>query len=239
VREQIKRKELRAAQLNMDFFSKAMILKCDKPPEDQDWRRLLQPQENGPYRFPVKVEIDGRSRIWTVTRGREFSQITNRLGKDPSQTIVLLNGVEWTGDRQIHPNDTITCKPLVALTVAGPAEPSAKADASACSVFVKSNGNPEAWALRKGHEWEDFSKRVHEQFQFENFVASVNGQVWTEDSQPPSPDQTVMVGPRLRAGAPKKRMDVDWDPELREKVLGLILSLDYEWTSKAKLSPAQ
>jgi hypothetical protein len=47
------------------------------------------------------------------------------------------------------------------------------------------------------------------------------------------------VSPRLRAGAPKKRKDVEWDPELKERVLGVILSSDYEWTSKAKLSPAQ
>jgi hypothetical protein len=47
------------------------------------------------------------------------------------------------------------------------------------------------------------------------------------------------VSPRLRAGAPKRKRDIDWDPELKEKVLGLILSSDYEWTSKAKLSPAQ
>jgi hypothetical protein len=43
----------------------------------------------------------------------------------------------------------------------------------------------------------------------------------------------------LKAGAPKKRKDVYWDPELKEKVHGLILSSDYDWTTKAKLSPAQ
>jgi hypothetical protein len=35
-REQIKKEELRVAQLNMDLFSKAMFVKCHKPPEHQD-----------------------------------------------------------------------------------------------------------------------------------------------------------------------------------------------------------
>jgi hypothetical protein len=238
-REQIKRKEFRAAMLNMDFFSKAMILDCEKPPEDQDWRKLIRPRIDTPQKFPVKVEVDGRSRIWTVHRGREFSQITNRLGKDPSQTIVLFNGLEWTGDTRVNPNDAITCKPLVALPTAGPAQPSAEAVASAFSTFVKSSGAPEAWTIRKGHEWEDFNAQVRDRLKFENFTASVNSRVWTADSLPPQPDQTVTVNPRLKAGGPKKKRDVDWDPELKEKVLGLVLSSDYDWTVKAKLSPAQ
>jgi hypothetical protein len=109
-----------------------------------------------------------------VNRGKEFSQITNRLGKDPSQTIVLLNGVEWTGDRRIFPNDTVSCRPLVAPPQEGPTEPSSKEEVSAFSIFVKASGNPEAWTIRKGHEWEDFSQRVREQLKFENFSATFN-----------------------------------------------------------------
>jgi hypothetical protein len=237
--EQLKRKELRVAQLNMEFFSKAMILKCDKPPEDQNWRKLLQPQASVPEKFSVRVEVDGRSLVWTVGRGREFSQITNRSGKDPSQTIILLNGFERTGDRKIFPNDTVTCKALVAPPEAGPAVASALAEASAFSIFVKSSGEPEAWTLREGHEWEDFNRRVRDQLKFENFSASFNSRVWTESSQPPSANQTVTVSPRLRKGALKKKKEVEWDPELKEKVLGVILSSDYDWATKAKLSPAQ
>jgi hypothetical protein len=239
MREQLKRKELRVVQLNSEFFSKAMILKADAPTADQDWRKLLQPQTIVPEKFTVRIEADGRSLVWTVNRGREFTQITNRLRKGPLQTIILLNGIEWTGDRQIFQNDTLTCKPLVALPAAGPAEPSAKAEASAFSIFVKASGEPEAWALRVGHEWEDFSQQVRDRLKFENFSASFNSRMWTEDSEPPSADQTVMVSPRLKAGAPKKRKEVDRDPELKEKVLGLILSSDYDWTTIAKLSPAQ
>jgi hypothetical protein len=94
MREQLKRKELRVAQLNSEFFSKALILKAEVPPADQDWCKLLQPQIIVPEKFPVKIEVDGLSLVWTVNRGREFAQITNRLGKDPSQTIILLNGSE-------------------------------------------------------------------------------------------------------------------------------------------------
>jgi hypothetical protein len=151
-REQIKRKELRVATLNMEFSSKSMILKCDKPPEDQDWRKLLRPQVDIPRKFPVRIEVDGQSSIWTINRDRAFTQVTNRLNKDPSQTTVLLNGKEWTGDRQILPNGTVTCKPLVAPPQAGPAEASALAGAPAFSVFVKSSGDPEAWTLLEGHE---------------------------------------------------------------------------------------
>jgi hypothetical protein len=83
-REQISRKGSRAAMLNMDFIAKAWILDCEKPPEDQDWRKLLRPRADTPLKFPVTVEVDGRTRVWTVQRGREFSQVTNRLGNDPS-----------------------------------------------------------------------------------------------------------------------------------------------------------
>jgi hypothetical protein len=47
-----------------------------------------------------------------------------------------------------------------------------------------------------------------------------------------------MVSPRLRAGAPKKK-EVDWDDDLKEKVMGLVLSSDFDWTVKAKLAPEQ
>jgi hypothetical protein len=95
-REQISRKGFRAAMLNMDFLSKAWILDCEKPPEDHDWPKLLRPRVDTPQKFPVKIDIDGRTRIWTVRRNQELSQITGRLGKDPSQTVLLLNGIEWT-----------------------------------------------------------------------------------------------------------------------------------------------
>jgi hypothetical protein len=127
----------------------------------------------------------------------------------------------------------------VALPAAGPAEPSAEAEASAYSIFVKASGTPESWKVRRGHEWEDFSAQVHDRLNFESFSASFNSQIWTAETPPPQPDQTVTVSPRLKAGAPKKRKEVDWDPKLKEKVLGLILSSDYDWTTKAKLSPAQ
>jgi hypothetical protein len=153
--QQLNRRETRIARLNSfsEFISKAMTYRrLDKPPDDQYWHKLLQPQIRVPEKFPVRIELDGRVHEWTVSRGREWSQITNRLGKDPSQTIVLLNGVEWTGDCQIFPNDTVTCKPLVPPPATGTAEPSAKAEVSAFSIFVKASGEPEAWTLRDGHE---------------------------------------------------------------------------------------
>jgi hypothetical protein len=240
--EQLNRRESRIARLNgfSEFISKALVFRqLKRPPEDQDWRKLLQPQIRIPEKFPVRIESDGRTLVWTVNRGREFVQITNRLGKDPSQTIILVNGIEWTGERQIFPNDLVTCKPLVPPSQAGAAEPPAEAEASAFSIFVKASGNPEAWTLRRGHEWKDFSQGVRDRLKFENFSASFNSEVWTADSQPPSANQAVMVSPRLKAGAPKGKKTVDWDPELREKVLGLVLSSDYDWTTKAKLSPEQ
>jgi hypothetical protein len=165
-----------------------------------------------------------------------FGQITSRLMKDPSQTVLLLNGKEWTGDRQIFPNDEITCKPLVAPPEAGPAEVSTKAEASAFSVFVKLEGDPMAWTIRKGHEWEDFNQKVKEEFNLENFSASFCGRPWTENSPPPTKDQTITVNPKLRAGAPKRKT-VDW-PE-RAVPLDQILFEKFEWTNKAKLSPRQ
>jgi hypothetical protein len=120
------------------------------------------------------------------------------------------NGDEWTGDRQILPNDTVSCKQLVAPPTAVPEELSGKPESSSFSIFVWAEGDPVAWTIREGHEWEDFCQRVHEELKFENFSASFNSRVWTENSQPPVKDQPITVTPRLKAGAPKRAKPETW-----------------------------
>jgi hypothetical protein len=149
----------------------------------------------------------------------------------------LLNGVEWPAHRQTLPNDTVSCKQLVAPPAAVPEELSGKPESSSFSILVKAEGAPVAWMIRQGHEWEDFNRRVREDLKFENFSASVNSRVWTEDFQPLVKDQTVTVTPRLRAGAPKRAKPDVWPDSAVP--LSHIANPAHEWTIHAKLSPNQ
>jgi hypothetical protein len=120
---------------------------------------------------------------------------------------------------------------------AGPAEVSAKAETSPFPIFVRPDGDPSAWTIRKDHEWEDFNRKVKEDCKLENFSASFCGKPWTEESLPPTRNQTITVNPSLKAGVPKRRKEINW-PD-RVVPINRVLHDTFEWTTKAKLSPQQ
>jgi hypothetical protein len=100
------------------------------------------------------------------------------------------------------------------------------------------NDHPVAWTIREGHEWEDFSQRVHSELRMDNFSASFSGKAWTENSEPPLRNQTVSVSPRLRAGNPKGKLRPETWPDIAIP-LSHITNPAHEWTIHAKLSPNQ
>jgi hypothetical protein len=188
------------------------------------------------------VDLNDQTRKWTVTKGREWDQITMRLGREPRTTVLLLKGEEWTGDRPAHLGDVVSCRDFivegdkpVAQPAVVPVELSAKAESSTIQVHIKADEKPRVWSLREGHEFEDLSQKVSEVLKWSDFTAFFDGHVWEPGGEAPIKGKMITINDRVYGGAPPK--PVTWDPQFVP--INQMLHLSFAWTGKERLSPDQ